>query len=173
MKIFIRSAFSMFAVTAIAMWTVAPLHGATQVWSGLSPFTNNWSDSVNWVSGVAPVPGDSLQFQGNLRTTNNNDFVTTFNSITFNSTAAAFTLQGNTVGLNSGITNNSVLLQTLDFTVVNIPPFQGIILNVSQTFNAFAGDLLIESNVEPFIGAVTLTITGAHNTFITGVVEDS
>src|SRR5260370_13580665 len=152
-----RPAFSRIAsITALVISVAAPLY-AQDVWNGLGA-DNNWTTAGNWVGAVAPTPGDALHFAGVKRTTNNNDFIATFDSITFDSGAAMFNLQGNTVGLDNGITNNSINLQILSFSVINIPPFQGIILNISQTFNAASGDLAIQANVEPFIGPVTLTI---------------
>lgn len=41
---------------------VAPVHGATIVWSGASGTDTNWSNGNNWAGTVAPGGGDDVKF---------------------------------------------------------------------------------------------------------------
>jgi outer membrane autotransporter protein len=154
-------------------------HALTSSWIGQGT-TNNWSDPGNW--DVYPTsPFDLIFATINARTTNSNDFSPglSINSLTFNSSAAAFTLQGNPIGFFSSgtntITNNSSNLQTLSFndnageSGITFGGFDG-------TIDAANGDFNITSNVAiiTFSGHQALTVTGSHNTTISGVVnEDS
>src|SRR5205085_2068785 len=63
----------------------------------------------NWTLEIAPAPNDFLFFDGFTRLGPANNFVagTQFNGISFNSTANAFTLGGNTITLNGNVANNS------------------------------------------------------------------
>ena len=151
------------------------------VWVGNSATTSNWTDTANWQSGMAPQNGDPLLFQGSNRTTNTNDLPTAdLDSIAFGPTAAAFVLQGKTMGLlANGITNNSVNLQTINFTQANanLPGYSGLVLyDPSTTWTAAAGPLSILCNVEAgrvnVTGPSTLTITGAFDTSINGAMTD-
>ncbi len=65
----------------------------------------NWMDAGNWVSGVAPTPGDDLVFPAaasHMANTNNFPAGTTFNTITIQ--APQYDLGGNTLNLSTGIT---------------------------------------------------------------------
>jgi autotransporter-associated beta strand protein len=152
---------------------------AQDVWNGLGG-DNKWSTGGNWVGGVAPVSGQALEFMGSTQPNTNNDILPnqSYSSITFDSNAAAFTLAGETIGMNSGgIINNSTNLQTLSFNIPDpaFPEFQGILVQQDQTWNAAAGDLLISANVQANLGmpTVILTIDGAFHTTISGVIADN
>jgi autotransporter-associated beta strand protein len=179
------SRFSRFALIAVAGVLMSmPLYGVNKTWTGLD-ITNNWSGTNNWSPTGAPVQFDSLFFAGSTRTNNFNDiFNTSFLGITFNAGASPFTLNGDTTFLGNGtagtgnITNNSINLQTVHFTVPGVPNFQGLYLNNSQTFTAAAGDLLINGTnlgTNTFFagpGGITLTIQGAHNTTISSTITN-
>jgi len=88
---------------------------ADKTWSGAEDHTT-MSHGGNWVGGVAPVPGtDDIIFSGSSFTTVNNDITTAsgsaFAGITFDSTAGAFVISGNSIFISAGITNNSSNLQ--------------------------------------------------------------
>jgi outer membrane autotransporter protein len=117
---------------------------------------------------------------GSTQPNTNNDILPnqSYSSITFDSNAAAFTLAGETIGMNSGgIINNSTNLQTLSFNIPDpaFPEFQGILVQQDQTWNAAAGDLLISANVQANEGmpTVILTIDGGFHTTISGVIADN
>lgn len=49
------------AIVALAASSVT-MHAATIIWNAGSGVDTNWSDSANWVGGVAPGGGDSVKF---------------------------------------------------------------------------------------------------------------
>ena len=103
---------------SLLLLTIAPRVVAGNVtWNGYTDV--NWSTALNWVGGVAPAASDSLFFSGALNTSANNDIVagTAFNSITFNTHAAGFTLGGNSLNLAGNLTNNSLNAQTVSLPI--------------------------------------------------------
>jgi autotransporter-associated beta strand protein len=125
---------------------------------------NKWSNPNNW--DVAPQAGDDLVFQGSgISTQNDLTDRTTFNSITFSS--SGFTLTGNTIWVNDGITVDSgVANATISLGValggqvaVDVADTSSI-LTVSSVVSG--GGSLAKS------GAGTLNLGGA-NTFSGGV----
>ncbi len=89
------------------------------IWA--SGATANWSEGANWTEQSAnrpPASKDSLVFEATTGTTTlNNDLTTAAFSlagITFNASAPAYTLGGNTFALNGGITNGSSSAQTIN-----------------------------------------------------------
>ena len=175
------------AVVAGLLGTGTPaLQAATTTWTGGggNPF---WSTAGNWTGGSpgAATEDDVIFPGGALQPTNTLDYVTGFGvrSITFNAGAPSYVLLGTGGGTSElildvgGITNNSTALQTLSFQDV-APGFGGIFLfnyaagNTTETWRAAAGDLLVTSTVT-FGGILTLIIDDAHNTTITGVINDS
>src|SRR3954465_7812450 len=83
------------------MASLASAGAASVVWDGGASPDNRWTTPANWVADIAPSSFDSLVFDGAAGFTNVNDFDagTTFLSLAFTSTAGAFTLGGNAVGL--------------------------------------------------------------------------
>jgi autotransporter-associated beta strand protein len=80
---------------------------------------NNWSTAGNWDNNVVPVFPTSLTFAGSTRLDNTNDLPgVSANSITFDSAAGAFTVSGNSLGLNGNISFNanpaSLITQTIN-----------------------------------------------------------
>ena len=77
--------------TAFVVVVASTAFATPDTWVGGSG--NNWSTAANWQSGVAPVSGDDLFFDGN-NTTANYDLANglVFSNLTFNGTAGAFTL---------------------------------------------------------------------------------
>jgi autotransporter-associated beta strand protein len=98
---------------------------ATVTWDGLAA-DNTWGNGTNWVGNNPPgFSGDSIIFDGSTQTTadmNNNYAVA---SLTFDSTAASFTITnppGTALTLNGGLTNNSGSPQTLTMPIVLSEP---------------------------------------------------
>ena len=86
------------------------------IWNGgNSAVDNNWSDAVNW-TGTGLSGSDALNFTGAAGLNNTNDLGFTENAsyIAFLPGAGAFTLNGNPVTLQGGVTNNSANLQRVD-----------------------------------------------------------
>ena len=85
----------------------------TCIWTG-GGGNNDWTNAANW-GGTAPVSGDSLIFTGSTQLITTNKFTagTAFSNLTFDASASAFTLNGNSFALTGAIVNNSTSLQTL------------------------------------------------------------
>ena len=83
-------------------------------WTG-GGSSNNFSDAANW--DVAPIVGSDLVFAGTTRLTPNNDATagTVFGSVTFDNTAGAFVIGGNSIANLMAIINNSSNSQQLNF----------------------------------------------------------
>ncbi len=97
---------------------VIPTNGNT-TWIG-GGANANWQTTNNWTGQNNPViAGDTLLFDGAARLNNTNDFaaLTSFAGLTFNASAGAFTLSGNSVDLAGGITDNSASLETINLPV--------------------------------------------------------
>jgi fibronectin-binding autotransporter adhesin len=125
------------------------LSAATVTWSGAT--NGNWNDAGNW--DTLPVAGDDLHFFGsaNLATTNDFPVDISFNSITFDSGAGAFTLSGNRITLAGNITNNDDDLQTINLAMI---------VNGATTINtAFTGNITLGGVVS---GTGSLTKDGTQ-----------
>src|SRR5437868_15516193 len=80
-----------------------PVQAATRFWNGNGP-NNNWTNTLNWVGGVAPVAGDELIFQSNavidttsLNNTNTFPTNTVFSSIIIQSGSTNYVLNENPI----------------------------------------------------------------------------
>ena len=105
---------------ALAFWGTISI---AATWTG-GGGDNNWTTAGNW-GGAAPISPEALIFAGTTRLAPTNDFaaLTQFNGITFDGTAGAFTLGGNSITLGgatatptviNGVDNNSANLQTIN-----------------------------------------------------------
>ena len=142
-------------------------------WNG-GAGTVNWSDTANW-NGIAPGPNDTLVFStagAGGATLNNNIGSGPFASLQFESTAPAFTLNGNSITLNGDgldkviIVNNSTAKQTVNLDIT---------LGNNGKINAAAGDVAVGGNISGGFsltktGPGTLTISGANNTYNGGTI---
>lgn len=138
----------------------------TYIWDG-GANTNAWGTAVNWVGDVAPN-GHVVGFDANNANSQYNiDLQTNRTVLGVNFLAASssnsFTLNNNTltVGLH-GIVNNDDTAHTINSNVS---------LSMNQTWNAAAGDLIFNGTVST--GTNTLTLDGAHNFTLNGVVSGS
>ncbi|HEY3760448.1 MAG TPA: autotransporter-associated beta strand repeat-containing protein [Verrucomicrobiae bacterium] len=134
-------------------------------WSG-GGADENWSDGANWVGGVAPGPGSTLNFTGanNPAPVLDNSYNTY--ALLFDNGAGTFSTSstgGSILTLTGGVTNNSANTQTL-----NVP----IVLGAPVTLDAAAGGLTLGQTIN--LGANLLTITNnAYNTTLSGVISGS
>ena len=182
---------SFFSFTALLAVSTSLYATGTDTWTGLGA-DNNWSTAANWTGSNAPPVtgpgiGDNIVFDGNLRTTNNNDLLVNagISSLTFAATAASFDLQGNGILFdftqpgNSTLENDSANVQTLDFN--NNAGFDtnaGFAIDGVHAFvNAAAGNIVINSNVEltNFAAgtATLLTFEGPGTTTVNGLIYES
>ena len=151
-------------ILLVFCWTLCPiqLRAATLTWTGLAG-DGNIATAGNWSSAQAPVSGDTLIFAGTTSLAPQLATSQTVATITFNSTASAFTLGGaGTYTIKSGITNSSVNTETIN---------NAIILGGNQTWNASSGNLVFNGNINN--GGFLLTINGAFADTINGIISGS
>ena len=142
----------------------------TNTWVG-SGDNNNWMNPQNWAGGSAPVAGNSLLFTGSLRTDPVNNFAggTSFAGITFDTSAASFTISGNGIFLTGDVVNNSSLTQ-------NIAALSGAGFTLSgadRTFSAASGDLTIQSKVNTNGNLLTANAATGKTLTLNGVISGS
>jgi autotransporter-associated beta strand protein len=125
-------------------------------WTGGSATSGNWSANANW-GGVALAAGNSLAFNGNIQLNNTNDTPagTVYSNIVFNSGAGSFVLNGNSITLIGGITNNSSAPETVAL---------GINFSNNITLNGASNTLIIAGGFTNRLGAsgsTTVTLAGS------------
>jgi len=115
-----------------------PSNAADKTWDAGGDQSNWLASPANWDLDIAPAANDRLFFGGSLGLFPNNDFAidTDFTGIVFNAGASAFTISGNEIDLaaNSGITNNSISVQTISLNIDNN--------GANKVHNTLAGDLV-------------------------------
>jgi fibronectin-binding autotransporter adhesin len=148
-----RSPLARLLVCGLAV--VITQASAQSIWNG-GGADNNWTTPLNW-GGTAPTAGSALQFSGTTRLTPANNFATdtTFNGISFDTTAGAFTLSGNRITLGGNVANDSSVSQTLGLN---------LILSGSRTFHTTAANLVLSGVVS---GAGLLEKDGSHTLVVT------
>ncbi len=130
-----------------------------QQWSGASDTL--WTTAGNWVSGVVPSSGNSIQFGNlsiaNLSTVLNSNF-NIFSLIITNPTGAISIGGANTLAITNGI-NMSVATQPLTITVP-------VVLGAAQTWTVTNGVALnVSGNVS---GSAALTVAGGGTVTLGG-----
>jgi autotransporter-associated beta strand protein len=137
---------------------IPSLRADAAVWTG-GGASDLWSDPGNW-GGIALPVGDPLIFDGTQRLTPNNDTAAAnpYAGITFNATAGAFTIGGNSITLAGDIASTAANPQ-----VVNLP----LILSANRTVNLGATSPLTLGGVISGTG-FGLTKTGAGTLALTG-----
>ncbi len=146
-------------VAALILGAALTGRAATLTWTGAGG-DGLISTAANWSPQQAPVSGDVLILAGSSSLSPQLTTNLTVGSITFNSTAAAFTLSGTAAyTVNSGgITNNSTATETIA-TAVN--------LGAAQTWTANAGTLAVtgvianSGNLLTIVGTAATSISGA------------
>jgi autotransporter-associated beta strand protein len=137
---------------------------STGTWDG-GGADNNWSTAANWDNDANPIFPIGLTFDGSLRLNNTNDLTVTANSITFSSTAGAFTLNGNNLGLsgNIGFSGNPASPIT---QAINLPLTMTANVNVATPANgniSIGGDITAANNALLKVDVGTLTLGGNNN----------
>lgn len=140
-------------------FTVLP---SAWVWDGGSAVDSQWSSANNWVGDVAvPLSGNnSITFAGTARLTPDMSANYSLAGLSFSNTAGSFVIGSSTGGTltngSGGIINNSANTQTL-----NVP----LVLSAAQSFNAAAGNLILNSNVT---GGAAVTLPGTNTVTLAG-----
>lgn len=139
----------------------------TRTWNG-GGGDSFWTNRLNW-GGTAPVSGNLLLFEGSAGLSPINTFTsgTTFNGLSFGSTAGAFTLSGYPFTINGSMSNSSAQNQVIN---------NNIIMPANTEVSSSGGELSLNGVVS---GAFNFTKTGSgsvrlggQNTF-TGTVTVS
>lgn len=142
--------------------SATPVLAVTDTWDG-GGADNNISTGNNWLDNTAPLSdlaNTDLVFAGTVKPTPNFSAVFNANSLTFNNTAAPFTLGGSALTIGTGgIVNNDVDLQTFSNAVA--------LGTATSVFNTASGPLSFTNSLN--IGANTLTVTGGNNTSLPAV----
>ena len=113
----------------------SPGAASTGLWDG-GGADNNWSTGGNWDNNEVPIFPAPLTFAGNTRLNNNNDLTgISASSITFDSAAGAFVLNGNSLGLNGNISFNGSPSSPITQTI-NLPLTPSANVVVTTTTNA-------------------------------------
>ena len=148
------------------------------LWNG-GGSTTYWNKSANWSGSGVPTTSSNLQFGAAAPGAISNDILDgiELGSITFNSGAGAFTLSGYSIGLDSGITNNSSVQQNLNFDLsADGSGAGGIALYHSQTWNAASGNIVVNTSVtyndNGSFSPLVLTATGGHDITINGAITE-
>jgi autotransporter-associated beta strand protein len=151
----------------LACLAATSARAAAVTWTG-GGNNNTFTNAANW-GGTAPnASGDSVLFAGTTRltaTNNQPDDYYSFNGITFNSGAGAFTLSGGRMGLNGGITNN--LATGTPQTIQNALALKtDIAINVGNPMAVLTNSGVISGSfgITNKLGSGTLVLTAA-NTF--------
>lgn len=128
--------------------------GGTSIWDGGSGTDSDWTDSANW-DGRLPPPASHLIFGGNTRLINTNDTSseTLYSNIVFDAGAGAFVLNGNSITLVGGITNDSPNIQTIDL---------GLDFNTNVTLSGVNDSVIVLGGLTNTLasGATTITLGG-------------
>ena len=146
-----------FTLSLITCFNLENAHAFIVTWDGGHGSQNSWSTKQNWNrsgSNAVPASGDELHFLGPPRLlTNSNDITaaTSFNSLTFDSGAGAFSLNGNSITLAGNIVNSSTSVQTINLPV--------ILSGAARDFHADTGSLVV-SGSGTISGSVGLNKTG-------------
>jgi fibronectin-binding autotransporter adhesin len=110
------------------------LYAANRTWDGGGTGVV-WSSNQNWNGNSALATGDALIFAGTIKLTNTNDLNNfSFTTITFDATAGAFILGGNSFTLTGNIINNSTNPQTIDNDI--------ILSTAAHTINTASGNII-------------------------------
>ena len=137
---------------------------STGVWTGAGA-NNNWSTANNWNQNAVPIFPIALTFAGSTRLVNNNDLASiTANSITFDSAAGAFVLDGNGITLNGNIGFNGNPATPVTQTVnLGLAWSAGETLDTPTNGNlTLGGDITSTANLAK-LDAGTLTLGGTNS----------
>jgi fibronectin-binding autotransporter adhesin len=146
----------------------SPARAQSSLWA-TNAASGSWTDGANW-GGSAPVAGNLLQFSNSITTTLTNDFTsgTSFQGLYFTSRANAYTIGGNTLTLNAGITNSSADYQTINLGIT----FSGFetVSNSSSATTIFNGAISGLGTVNQ--AGTGTTILTASNSYSGGTLLD-
>jgi hypothetical protein len=139
---------------------------ASVTWSS-SPTNSDWYTPWNWTNRFAPGPRDLVFFgASNKSNIDMSPDYASVDSVTFNSGAPAFVINGDGVHSSltltgGGMTNNSSNLQTMDYGI-------NVILSGAQTINTAASNITFYGGIS---GGGNLTKVGTYNLTISDIYQ--
>ncbi len=143
----------------------------TGIWNG-SAANGQWNDAANWVGGVVPASGASVQFVGaSYSASYSVDTQTdqTVSGLYFNYASGSFTINDNTITLSGNIVNSSGAGNT---QTIN----SDLQFATSGSIIAAFGDIVIGGDIALSSAttgtANTLTFSGTEATTVNGVISD-
>lgn len=155
------------AVVVAAVCSAATLQAATITWTGGTAGTGNWTDTTNWLGGVAPTSADDVLFDNNATTdlTNTNN-VGNIQKVTVTNPTAAVSI-GGSFTLNNGaggtVIDMTTATQNLSFTgTLTIAPGASntAVVNVQSGRSLSISTLAITNGqAAQFTGGGTFNIT--------------
>jgi autotransporter-associated beta strand protein len=141
---------------------VIAVRGEVKFWDGSS--SGNWNLGANWTDGIVPAAGDDLIFPAGvtrLLVTNNFNPLRAFRSVTFS--GSNYVVYGTNLVVTNGINaQNPTGANTIN---------SDIELRGPQTFDCINGLALLDINSDVALGAHLLTIAGAGDVHIGGVIS--
>jgi autotransporter-associated beta strand protein len=148
---------------ALLLLAALPLHAQTYTWDG--DLSGNWNTAGNWLT--SPVSGQNsiLSFGSSVFTTTSNNLLPTpfvLNSMTFNSSAPAYTMNGNALQF---VTNSSGVGPTIDSSsnsnlTINLNVVFG---NTTSILGSGIGNINWNGAIS---GSGGLTINSSRNVFL-------
>jgi|GEM_PF-1820373 len=150
---------------------IANTSGSLIFQSGTGAWNNSggngqWSDSANWQDGYTPTAGSAVSFIVNASGTTTTIDTQTDRSVgglNFQSGSTAMNVANNSLNMYGLIVNNSAYTQTVSSAM-------NVIGNTSA--NAASSDLALNGAIN-FGTTSSLTVTGTHNTSISGGITSS
>ncbi len=151
-------------------WLVAAVGIPLSAWAGndswIGNASPNWANTNNWspLSTTGPVANDQLffAFTGSSGSLLTNDYAagTIFNGITFQSSGSAFTIIGNAIGLNGGITNAGTSSQVIS---------NSLTLKGNETIAATTGNITLAGVITDGGSGYGITKIGTGTNILTAV----
>jgi len=145
--------------------TFSGVAGVTNTWNG-GGGDGSWATLGNWQGGAVPLAGADLVFTGSSQTAVATAGNRTTGAITFDSSADAFAIGGDTITLGGNIANNSSNTQTINAAIA---------LNANRAIAANTGNLSFTGGIALSSTAAlpgTLTFTGNQSTSVSGAISD-
>jgi autotransporter-associated beta strand protein len=162
---FLNAVNGTFSITNVSgglalLYTTSFDPGASYVWNAGS---GDWTVAGNWEGNVAPANDSLLVFTGGAGTATNNAAVTSVTGLKFSNTTGSIVLAGDAFALGEGgIENDSANTHTIS---------NNMSLATNASILSVSNGLTIAGNITNDTAARTLTVGGAENTTISGVVS--
>jgi fibronectin-binding autotransporter adhesin len=111
----VRTYLLLLSLSGIALWNESSrVARAANVWDG-GGANDNWGTATNWDNDLVPLWPQAITFANTTRLTPNNNLNSlTVNGITFDASAGAYVVGGNSFTLGGNITDNATTAQRIN-----------------------------------------------------------